>query len=517
MTSTVPKAPPVTLIIFGATGDLTRRLLTPALINMTRVGLVGSDFHVLGVGIDPGGDEMLRKHLEDFVPEKGGEGATKRGAAWKQLRGRISYLSGDFTRDALYEELIKRIAAAPSDNVAFYLATQPSFFGPIVDKLADHHLLDEKPGAFRRVAIEKPFGTDLKSAQALNARILARAPETQFYRIDHFLGKETVQNIMTARFANMMLESIWNSNYIDHVEITAAETVGVGTRGKFYDTTGALRDMVPNHLFQLLAMVAIEPPNSFDAEAIRNEKAKVLKALRHWTPKEAAENGVRGAFTDGTLEGQKVAAYTKTPDVAKDSATETFVALKFYVDSWRWAGVPFYLRTGKVMAARDTEIVITFREVPFAQFAHTELDRKPPPNRLIIQVQPDEGLRMEISIKQPGLAVATAPVSLNFNYADLFDIATLTGYESLLYDLFIGDQTLFQRADGIEAGWAAVQPFLDLWAKGGKPDPYKPGSMGPKSADELLERDGRHWHELSLLPEQAAPKTKAGTVRKAAK
>jgi len=512
--TSVPKAPPVTLIIFGATGDLTRRLLTPALINMTRVGLVGSDFHVLGVSIEPGDDEMLRKHLEDFVPEKGGEGATKRGAAWKQLRSRIDYLAGDFTQDALYEELAKRIVAAPSDNVAFYLATQPSFFGAIVDKLADHGLLVEKPGAFRRVAIEKPFGTDLASAKALNKRILARASEQQFYRIDHFLGKETVQNIMTARFANMMLESIWNSNYIDHVEITAAETVGVGTRGKFYDTTGALRDMVPNHLFQLLAMVAIEPPNSFDAEAIRNEKGKVLKALRHWTPAEAAENGVRGAYTDGTLEGQKVVAYTKTPDVAANSATETFVALKFYVDSWRWAGVPFYLRTGKVMAVRDTEIVITFKEVPFAQFAHTELDRKPPPNRLVIQVQPDEGLKMEISIKQPGLAVATAPVSLDFQYASLFDIATLTGYESLLYDLFVGDQTLFQRADGIEAGWAAVQPFLDLWAKGGKPDPYKPGSMGPASSDALLERDGHQWHALTLTDPSAKP---AGSPKPKAK
>ncbi|WP_419825969.1 glucose-6-phosphate dehydrogenase [Sphingomonas sp.] len=490
----VPPAPPATLVIFGATGDLTRRLLMPSLINLTREGLLTDDFHVLGIGIEEGDDEMLRKRIADFHPEKGGEGDTGHGAAWDALSQRIHYMKGDFTDDATFEAVKAKLDEAGTKNAAFYLATASQFFGPIVEKLADHGLMAEAEDGFRRVAIEKPFGHDLVSAKALNAQILAKVAETQVYRIDHFLGKETVQNIMTARFGNMMIEGLWNANFIDSVQITAAETVGIGTRGKFYDATGALRDMVPNHLFQLLAMVAMEAPNSFDAEAIRDEKGKVLKAVRHWTAEQAAEDGVRGQFTAGTLNDADVPAYTDTPDVARDSVTETFVALKLMVDTWRWAGVPFYLRTGKVMAARDTEIVVTFRRVPFAQFASTAQERRPPANRLVVQVQPDEGLRMEISIKQPGLEVATVPVGLDFRYADRFDISKLTGYETLLYDLLIGDQTLFQRADGIEAGWAAVQPFLDVWAEGGRPEPYAPGSMGPDAADALLDRDGRAWH-----------------------
>ena len=493
----VAPAPPVTLVIFGATGDLTRRLLMPALINMTRAQLIHDDIRILGVGIEPGDGEMLRKHIEDFTPPKGGEGDTKRGAAWKRLRSRIDYLQGDFTQDQVFQQIAAKLADAPSDNAAFYLATQPSFFGPIVEKLAQHGLTEESDGVFRRVAIEKPFGHDLPTAKALNAQILKCVREEQVYRIDHFLGKETVQNIMTARFANMMIEGLWNANYIDSVQITAAETVGIGTRGKFYDATGALRDMVPNHLFQLLAMVAMEAPNSFDAEAIRNEKGKVLAAIRHYTPAEAKKEGVRGQFVAGTLAGEKIAAYTDTADVAKGSTTETFVALRLLVDTWRWAGVPFYLRTGKVMAARDTEIVVTFKNVPYTQFRAAEGRTMPEPNRLVIQIQPDEGLRMDMSIKKPGLAVSVVPVSLDFHYADGFDIAGLTGYESLIYDLFVGDQTLFQRADGIEAGWAAVQPFLDLWAKGGKPEPYDPGSFGPDAASTLPERDGRSWHVIT--------------------
>ncbi|TCR92262.1 glucose-6-phosphate dehydrogenase [Rhizobium sp. BK376] len=495
----VAPAPPVTLVIFGATGDLTRRLLVPTLINMIKSGLVGDGFAVLGVGIEPGGDEMLRERLGKFLLdnkiqfEDGGIG-------WRNLSERISYISGDFTQDSIYEQIGQRLEKSGHGNAAFYLAVQPRFFGDIIDKLGDHKLTTETAGYFRRIAIEKPFGTDLASAKALNVRILNRVAETQVYRIDHFLGKETVQNIMTARFANMMFESLWNSNYIDHVQITAAEIVDVGTRGKFYDETGALRDMVPNHLFQLLAMVAMEPPNSFDAEAIRNEKGKLLKALRVYSPEEAKHNGVRGAYTAGSLAGKDLPAYTQTPDVNPDSKTETFVALKLFVDTWRWACVPFYLRTGKSLTARDTEIVVTFKQVPFAQFHGTEVQRMLPPNKLIIQVQPNEGLHMEISIKRPGLVVDTVPVSLDFRYSDMFDIGNTTGYESLLYDLFIGDQTLFQRADAIEAGWAAVQPFLDLWSHSGdKPDPYAPGSMGPQCADDLIERDGRKWHEPQVL------------------
>lgn len=491
----VAPAPPLTFVIFGAAGDLTRRLLIPTLINMTRSGLVGEDLRILGIGIETGGVDMLLERLESFLKTSGDMDDPERQAAWQSLRKRISYISGDFTQNAVYKEIADQLSHAPSANAAFYFAVPPQFFGDIAEKLSENGLTNEATGAFRRIAIEKPFGHDLASAQALNARLLNHVAESQIYRIDHFLGKETVQNIMTTRFANMMIEALWNNNYIDHVQITAAEVVDVGTRGKFYDATGALRDMVPNHLFQLLAMVAMEPPNSFDAEAIRNEKGKVLKALRHYSREEATKNGVRGAYAAGPIGGRDLPAYTATTDVAPDSDTETFVALKLLVDTWRWAGVPFYLRTGKAMKARDTEVVITFRQVPFAQFPRQGSSPALPPNRLIIQVQPDEGLDMEISIKSPGLVLKTAPVSLDFRYADRFDIGKQTGYESLFYELFVGDQTLFQRADGIEAGWAAVQPFLDLWTEGGKPDPYAPGSMGPACADELIERDGRRWHQ----------------------
>ncbi|MDR6899280.1 glucose-6-phosphate dehydrogenase [Rhizobium miluonense] len=499
-TPDVAPAPPLTFVIFGAAGDLTRRLLIPTLINMTRSGLIGEDLHILGVGIETGGVDMLLDRLESFLKTSGDMDDPERQAAWQSLRKRISYISGDFTQNGVYKEISDYLSHAPSANAAFYFAVPPQFFGDIAEKLSENGLMNEATGAFRRIAIEKPFGHDLASAQALNARLLNHVSESQIYRIDHFLGKETVQNIMTTRFANMMIEALWNNNYIDHVQITAAELVDVGTRGKFYDATGALRDMVPNHLFQLLAMVAMEPPNSFDAESIRNEKGKVLKALRVYSREEAIKNGVRGAYTAGPIAGRDLPAFTQTPDVAPDSNTETFVALKLLVDTWRWAGVPFYLRTGKAMKARDTEVVITFRPVPFAQFPRHESRPELPPNRLIIQVQPDEGLDMEISIKSPGLVLKTAPVSLDFRYADSFDIGKQTGYESLFYELFVGDQTLFQRADGIEAGWAAVQPFLDLWAEGGKPDPYAPGSTGPACADELIERDGRKWHEIDGIP-----------------
>ena len=494
----IPPAPPVTLVIFGATGDLTRRLLVPSLVNMTRLGLVNDDLHVLGVAVDDGDDASLVSSLDAFTSAQPHEGADERDAAWERLKTRVAYLKGDFTSDDVYSALAERL----SGNVAFYLAVQPRFFGPIVGKLAEHGLMEESEHCFRRIAIEKPFGRDLTSARALNAEILAVVDETQVYRIDHFLGKETVQNIMTARFANMMIETLWNANSIDHIQITAAETVDVGTRGKFYDTTGALRDMVPNHLFQLLAMVAMEPPASFDAEAIRNEKAKVLLAVRIYKPDQAEVNGVRGQYTAGQVGEHAVSDYAASGDVSSDSTTETYVALKLKVDTWRWAGVPFYLRTGKAMAVRDTEIIVTFKRVPFAQFSKTQftpMSEEPlPANRMVIQIQPNEGLSMEMLIKRPGLEVDAVPIALDFRYADRFDIGQMTGYESLIYDLFIGDQTLFQRADAIEAGWAAVQPFLDAWSEKGAPEPYEAGSLGPEAADALLAQDGNRWHDLTM-------------------
>ncbi len=482
-------APPATLVIFGAMGDLAKRLLMPSILNLARDGLIGDDLTVIGVSHHDGDDEALRDSLDEFIGKSDKTDAEISDPAWQALRERIHYVRGGFEDKATYAALAKKVAG----NAAFYLATAPGFFGMVVEQLSDAGLLDEADG-FRRVLIEKPFGSDLASARALNAQILARIPERQIYRIDHFLGKETVQNIMVARFANGLLEAVWNSRYIDHIQITAAETVGVGTRGKFYDATGALRDMIPNHLFQLLAMVGMEPPNSFDAEAIRNEKAKLLAAVRAPRPEQVKTHAVRGRYRSGTAGEQKVRAYRKEDEVAADSRTETYAAIKLEVETWRWAGVPFYLRTGKALAARDTEIVVMFKPVPFALFRDTDVTRLPP-NKLVLQVQPDEGISLDFLVKRPGPVVDTSEASLDFHYADHFPLGHRTGYETLLYDALLGDQTLFQRADMIEAGWAAVQPVLDAWAKG-QPEEYEAGSAGPAGADALMERDGRQWHGI---------------------
>ena len=491
------QAPKATLVLFGINGDLSHRLLMSSLINMTADGLIGGDLQILGIGRAEMDDESVRQSFETFHGESGGEGSidlnnARTKAAWESLRPRIAYLCGDFGDDHLYQSLQQRFAQNSDGNAIFYLATAPHFFGDIAEKLAKAGLLKQDKG-FRRLAIEKPFGRDLASAEALNKRILALADETQIYRIDHFLGKETVQNIMITRFANTMMEAVWNRNYVDHVQITAAETVDVGTRGEFYDATGALRDMVPNHLFQILAMIGMEPPNSFDAEAIRNEKAKLFNAVRGPTKETVARDAVRGVYTAGTVNGGQVGDYRATPDVAADSRTETYVALKLSIDSWRWAGVPFYLRTGKAMAQRDTKVVVTFKPVPFAQFQGTDVAQLPA-NTLVIQIQPNEGVSIDFTAKRPGPVIETAPVNMNFRYADRFDIAHGTGYETLIYDMLIGDQTLFQRADGVEAAWRALQPVIDAWAAAGAPQSYVAGSDGPQAAAELMERDGRHWY-----------------------
>lgn len=473
-----PVAPAATFVIFGVLGDLTRRLLLPAMVNLTEAGLLASDTGLLGVSYHDCDDEGLRRALEDFLEPHG--------SGWNQLRARTHYRKGDFTDPLTFRSLAEEL----DGNAVFYLATAPRFFGHIVNALGDAGLLNEATG-FRRVVIEKPFGVDLASAQALNRQILSRAREDQIYRIDHILGKETVQNIMVARFGNTLLESVWNNHYIDHVQITAAEAVTIGSRGKFYDATGALRDMVPNHLFQLLAMIGMEPPISFDAEAIRAEKVKVISAIRTINPIEA----IRGRYGAGTISGEPIAPYLSEPNIDPASRTETFVALKVNVETWRWSGVPFYLRTGKALAARDTQIVIQFRDVPLSLFRETVVDRLPP-NRLVLQIQPEERISLEFVVKRPGPAVNTATVSMDFDYADHFKIGRRTGYETLLYEVLTGDQTLFQRADQIESGWRAIQPLLDLWEQG-SPENYPAGSAGPESADALMHRDQRRWQHLA--------------------
>ena len=502
------QAPAATLVIFGAMGDLAKRLLTPAIVNLWRDGLLADGFEILGVSYHEQGDEELRDALDDFIvgPDAGKDGAAGEGPDWDAIRQRIHYQQGDFNDDATYQAIAGRLKG----NAAFYLATAPDFFGPIVEKLAAAKALDEEAaGGFRRVLIEKPFGHDLASAQELNRRLLACVAESQIYRVDHFLGKETVQNIMVARFANALFEAVWNNRYIDHVQITAAETVSVGTRGKFYDQTGAMRDMVPNHLFQLLAMVGMEPPISFSPEAIRDEKAKVMTAVRAPSPDQVDRIAVRGRYLGGEAGGQPVKSYRDEENVAPDSRTETYAAVRLEVETWRWAGVPFYLRTGKALTARDTEIVVQFKPVPFAQFRDTAVNTlgkdSLPPNRLVLQIQPHEGINLDLLVKQPGPLVQTAGVSMDFCYKNHFKLGKRTGYETLLYDAFIGDQTLFQRADMIEAGWEAIDPVLKAWAAAGEPEDYAAGSAGPVGADALLARDGRAWH---VIGEGDAPQSR---------
>ncbi len=503
--SGAPKAPPATLVIFGAGGDLTKRLLMPALYNLAAAKLLDENFAVIGVDRLDGSDDSYRQSqtetISNFVAARSNRGATLDEAAWTWLRGRLSYVQGDLQDPRTYQAIGWRLNEALRErgqaNCVFYLAVADRFFGPIIDHLAAENLLREQDKAWRRVVIEKPFGHDLASAKALNARILKVMDEQQVFRIDHFLGKETVQNIMALRFSNGIFEPLWQRDHIDHVQITAAETVGVESRARFYEATGALRDMVPNHMFQLLAMTAMEPPTSFDANAVRSEKSKVIDAIHPLGRAEAVERVVRGQYAPGTLHGQHLRGYREEPGVAPDSATETYVALKLFIDNWRWAGVPFYIRTGKRTHTRRTEIAIQFKQAPYALFRDTPVERLTP-NILTLHLQPQEGASLQFSAKIPGPVVHLGGVRMEFSYADYFGTSNSTGYETLLYDVFTGDNTLFQRADNIEAGWRAVQPVLDAWAEGrGELHPYAAGTAGPTQAERLLVRDGRRWMKLA--------------------
>ena len=496
-------APPTTLFLFGAHGDLVKRLLMPALYNLSRDGLLGEGLRIVGVDHNAISDADFAKKLEDFIRTEAASKVKGKGNAdnaldpqlWAQLAKGISYVEGDFLDDSTYADIAEKIADSGTGNAVFYLATAPRFFSDVVQRLGSAGLLTESDDHFRRVVIEKPFGSDLASAEALNASLLAVMSEKQIYRIDHYLGKETVQNILVSRFSNGLFEAFWNNHYIDHVQITAAETIGVESRGGFYDHTGALRDMVPNHLFQLLAMVAMEPPAAFGADAVRSEKAKVIGAIRPWSMAMALKNSVRGQYTAGKQGRKKLPGYRDEPRVGPHSQTETYVALKVMIDNWRWVGVPFYLRTGKRMSVRDTEIAICFKPAPYAQFRDSDAER-PKPNYLKIQIQPNEGMWFDLQAKRPGPTLAMETVEFGFAYKDFFKMQPSTGYETLIYDCLTGDQTLFQRADNIENGWRAVQPFLDAWQCGGDVQPYAAGEDGPAAADELLARDHRAWHPI---------------------
>jgi len=491
---------PCVMVIFGAAGDLTGRMLIPALYNLARASLLSRQFAVLGVARAQMTDEEFRKRVYDDIKEYCGDCVDN--DLWEWFQQRFYYLSGNFDDGNLYVRLKESLAKLDQEhstrgNFFYYMAVSPNYFGPIVESLAANGLMDQSNNHWRRVVIEKPFGHDLESAKELNQQLLKVADEKQIYRIDHYLGKETVQNIMAFRFANGIFEPVWNRRYIDHVQISVAETVGVESRGSYFDHAGTLRDMVPNHIMQLISLTAMEPPISFDANAVRDEQAKILHAIQPMSDEEVLSRTVRGQYGEGTEDGKRVPPYRGEEDVPPDSRTETFVAMKLSIDNWRWADVPFYLRTGKRMPVRNTHIVIQFRRAPFVLFRDTPVEHLMP-NQLVLHIQPEEGISLQFAAKVPGPVMRLGTVDMNFEYQEYFGKQPSTGYERLLHDCMIGDQTLFQRADMVEAGWAVVNPVLDLWkALPPRNFPnYASGTWGPKEADELLERDGRRWRNF---------------------
>jgi glucose-6-phosphate 1-dehydrogenase len=484
-------------VIFGATGDLARRKLLPALVNLAGRGAMPDRFTVLAVGRTPMSDEAYRENIARGVSEFCPQDMDP--ASWAWLGPRVFYAFETLDTPASYAAISHRLdtlEGAPAHRAGrlFYLATPPGAMSAIVQHLGAAGLLKEEPGAWRRVVFEKPFGHDLASALELNRQLALELAESQIYRIDHYLGKETVQNIMALRFGNGLFEPVWNRRYIDHVQITVAETVGVEDRGGYYDRSGALRDMVQNHLFQLLALTAMEPPISLSAEAVRDERVKVLHAIPPFTEAGVRSDVVRGQYGPGTRDGSPVPGYRSEPKVNPSSATETYLALRLSIDNWRFAGVPFYLRTGKRLPARVSEIAIQFNRPPlqlYRQACAGEVE----PNLLVVRIQPNEGISVQFQAKIPGGEVKLGTVTMAFNYADYFARAPETGYETLLEDCMTGDQTLFHRADMVAAGWRAVEPILGVVAA--TPDEllheYPAYSWGPAAADTLLARDGRAW------------------------
>ena len=499
---------PCVMVLFGATGDLAKRLVIPALYNLARTHALPEEFAIIGVArakeTGQSWSDALHEALLSYVGNPGASFNIDHvdEEAWGQLARKMSFVSGDLTDSDLYGQIRDALDAwgktqgAPC-NALFYLAIVDSLFGTVVERLGNAGLTERGDGEapWRRVVIEKPFGHSLESARALNASILRTLQEDQIFRIDHFLGKDTVQNIMAFRFANGLFEPIWNRDRIDHVQITVAETVGVEKRGKFYEATGALRDMVPNHLLALLSMTAMEPPNGFDAASILSRKADVFAAMSAVAPERAA----RGQYGAGAVQGKIVEAYRHEPDVAPDSNVETYVAMQFEIDNWRWAGVPFYVRTGKHMARRFTEIAICFKQAPYAAFQDTPVNTLRP-NWLVMRIAPDEGVSLQFEVKRRGQSVELAAVKMDFHYDDWFEREANVGYETLIHDVMTGNQTLFMRADMVEQAWRIVQPTLDAWAADKADFPnYVSGAAGPKAADDLIARDGgRAWRTLDL-------------------
>ena len=474
------------LVIIGASGDLTRRKLLPAIYNLAEGGHLPRVFAILGVARNAQTTEQFRTDMAKQVAEEEGEQLDDK---WGWLNERLHYLAGELQDDDLYTRMKETLATIESEhgvppNYLFYFAIPPDLFGNVACRLARAGLTSPDRG-WRRVIIEKPFGYDLASARALNAELSQALDESQVYRIDHYLGKETVQNILAFRFANGIFEPIWNRRYVDHVQMTVAEDVGIGTRGSYYDKAGAARDIVQNHMFQLLALIGMEPPISFRASEVQDEKVKVLHAIQPLSPDDLKRNLVRGQYT----------GYRDEPKVDPHSTTETFVAMRLFLDNWRWAGVPFYLRTGKRLATRVTTVAVQFKRAPMTLFRNMPIETLDP-NVLLLRIQPNEGISLSFNAKVPGPFSKLGTVRMDFNYAEYFNAEPVTGYETLLFDAMAGDHTLFHRMDIVEAGWEVIDPVLNAWAKDRKPPlSYAPGTSGPGEADLLIECDGRQWHE----------------------
>ena len=491
---------PHVMVLFGATGDLSHRKVFPALAQLWRTNLLPQDWQLVAVGRRPYDDETFRAEIGKSLQQH--SRVKLEAEVGAQFLSRISYHQGDFADDAAFDRLAERLDAMDAEfgtqgHRLFYLATQSSAFPLIVAQLGrcglDHEV---HGGGWRRIVIEKPFGRDLDSAKKLNREVGRVFRESQVYRIDHYLGKETVRNLMVFRFGNGIFEPLWNRRYVDHVQITMAESIGVEERGSFYEETGATRDVVQNHLLQLLTLVAMEPPATFEADALRDEKLKVLRAIQPPTRADVAANVVRGQYGPGWVAAEAVKGYRQEAEVDPESETETFLAAKFQVDDWRWSDVPFYLRTGKRLPKRATEIAIQFKQVPHRLFQDAAVD--PEPNLLAIRIQPDEGILLRFGSKVPGLGLDIRTVTMDFTYGSAFSVDSPDAYETMILDAMLGDASLFTRADEVEAAWAIVTPIVQTWVDGPAPEMpnYAAGTWGPDAADALIERDGRRWRRI---------------------